>query len=433
MAHKALDVWLYGVRVAKLTEPRRFRLRLEFTEEALDTFGEGSRVLSLALPVSPRPVQDRNGVLQVSAFIEGLLPEGNLRRHIATEAGVPVNDTMTLLERVGADCAGAVQILVGGAKPGAGRVRRLTKQEVDSLIADLPTYHLPEGTTPQASLAGIQDKVLLAALPDGGWGWPEAGAASTHIIKPEPLGGTVKHLVQTENWALRVARGAGINAAESRLERFEHREAIVVVRYDRSPEGDRRHQEDFCQALGLDPQAKYESTSEAARLGPRLRRIARAAAPRALDPNGFRLVLLEAVTFNAVIGNGDAHSKNFSVMIGRDGSVSLAPIYDAAPVMYLDPAFKSTGHVINGKTRIDDVTVDDLAAEAASWGMGARRARAAVRSCMERVYSSVERVPLPPGAESVMSNLDRLWTRSAWPTASLKSGHSDSALDNADA
>lgn len=431
MARKALDVWLYGVRMARLSEPRRFRLRLEFTEDALDTFAEGSRVLSLALPISRQPIQDRNGALQVSAFIEGLLPEGNLRRHIAAEARVPVNDTMTLLERVGAECAGAVQILADGAKPGAGQVRRLTKQEVDSLIADLPTYHLPEGTTPQASLAGIQDKVLLVTLPDGGWGWPEAGAASTHIIKPEPLGGAVKHLIQTEDWALRVARGAGINAAESRLERFEEREAIVVVRYDRSPEGNRLHQEDFCQALGLDPQAKYESTSEAARLGSRLRRIARVAGPRALDPDGFRLALLKAVTFNVVIGNADAHSKNYSVMIGRDGSVSLAPIYDAAPVMYLDPAFRGTSHVINGKTSIDNINVDDLTAEAASWGMGVRRARAAVRSCMERVYSSVEHVALPSGAKSVKSNLDQLWTRQSWLTESLKSGDSDSTVDGA--
>jgi serine/threonine-protein kinase HipA len=431
MARKALDVWLYGVHVARLSEPRPFRLRLEFTEEALDTFGEGSRVLSLALPILRKPIQDRDGKLQVSAFIEGLLPEGNLRRHIATEAGVPVNDTMTLLERIGAECAGAVQILVDGAKPGAGQVRRLTKQEVDRLIADLPTYHLPEGTTPQASLAGIQDKVLLVAFPNGEWGWPEAGAASTHIIKPEPLGGAVKHLIQTEDWSLRMARGASINAAESRLERFGEREAIVVVRYDRRPDGNRLHQEDFCQALGLDPAAKYESTSEATRSGSRLRRLARAAAARALDPDGFRLALLQAVTFNVVIGNADAHSKNYSVMIGRDGSVSLAPIYDAAPVMYLDPAFKGTGHVINGKTSIEHINVDDLTAEAASWGMGERRARAAVRSCMERIYSSVERVALPTGAESVKPNLDQLWAQRSWPTASLKSGDSDSILDGA--
>jgi hypothetical protein len=125
------------------------------------------------------------------------------------------------------------------------------------------------------------------------------------------------------------------------------------------------------------------------------------------------------VTFNVVIGNADAHSKNYSVMISRDGSVSLAPIYDTAPVMYLDPAFKGTGHVINGKTSINNITVDDLTAEAASWGMGTRRARAAVRFCIEETYSSVEHVELPPGAESVRANLDQLWTRNCWPTTSL--------------
>ncbi|WP_167107773.1 type II toxin-antitoxin system HipA family toxin [Mycobacterium sp. DL592] len=433
MAPKALGVWLYGVHVAGLSEPRRFRLRLEFTEDALDTFGEGSRVLSLALPVSRKPIQDKDGARQVSAFIEGLLPEGNLRRHIATEAGVPVNDTMTLLERVGAECAGAVQILTDGAKPDAGHVRPLTKLEVDTLITDLPTYHLPEGATPQASLAGIQDKVLLVAFPDGSWGWPEAGAASTHIIKPEPHGGSVKHLIQSEDWALRVAREASMNAAESRVERFQERQAIIVTRYDRGSDGNRLHQEDFCQALGLDPQAKYESTGEATRSGSRLRRIARAAAPRALDPDAFRSALLEAVTFNVVIGNADAHSKNYSVMIGREGSVSLAPIYDAAPVRYLAPAFNGTGHVINGKTSINNIDIDDLVAEASSWGMGTRRAHVAVRTCMERVYSSVERVELPRGAESVKSNLHQLWARRSWPTAALRSGDSDATAEGSDA
>lgn len=165
MAGRALGVWLYGVRIARLSEPRRLRLRLDFTEEALDVFGEGSRVLSLALPISRVPAQDAHGVSdhRVSAFIEGLFPEGNLRRHITSAAG---------------------------------------------LVANLPTYQLPDGAAPQASLAGIQDKVLLVAMPDGGWGWPENGAASTHITKPEPLGGAIAHLVQAEDWALRVARTA---------------------------------------------------------------------------------------------------------------------------------------------------------------------------------------------------------------------------------
>jgi serine/threonine-protein kinase HipA len=387
----------------------------------MDAFGEGSRVLSLGLPITREPVVDSRSPktgLAVSAFIEGLLPEGNMRQHIAATAGVPVTDTMALLGRVGAECAGAVQILGAGVEPGPGHIRSLTDEEVTRLVADLPTYHLPDGAVPQASLAGIQDKVLLAALADGGWGWPEQGAPSTHIVKPEPLGGSVPHLIQSEDWALHVARAAELEAAESRLAKFDEREAIVVTRYDRNASGERLHQEDFCQAIGLAPQAKYESTAEPRRHGSRLKRIARVAGARAADPDAFRADLLQAVTFNVVIGNGDAHSKNYSLMIDRVGRVSLAPIYDSAPTAYLDPKYKGTGHVINGKTSIDTITVEDLTNEAASWGMSARRATSIIKSCMESVHDIIETMPPPPGAESVKTNLEAMWVRRAWPTRS---------------
>jgi serine/threonine-protein kinase HipA len=390
---------------------------MDFTTDALDTFGERSRALSLSLPISREPVVDgkRRADNIVSAFIEGLLPEGNVRRHLATEARVPVTDTMGLLRKVGAECAGAIQILPDGLEPSGGHVRRLSDDEVTRVVADLPTYHLPDGTTPQASLAGIQDKVLLVLLPDGSWGWPEAGASSTHIIKPEPLGSALPHLIQTENWALHVAHHAQVAAAESTIARFEERNAIIVTRYDRTRSGVRLHQEDFCQALGLDPQAKYESTAEFERNGSRLRRLARAAAARSKDPDAFRIALLEAVTFNVVIGNGDAHSKNYSVLIDRAGGVSLAPLYDAAPVMHLDSRYKGTGHVINGKTNIDGIDVEDLACEGATWGMSTRRARGAAEATMERVHESVDQIPPPPGAEHVKSRLKSLWVRRCWP------------------
>jgi serine/threonine-protein kinase HipA len=139
------------------------------------------------------------------------------------------------------------------------------------------------------------------------------------------------------------------------------------------------------------------------------------AAVRSHDPDAFRIALLGAVTFNVVIGNGDAHSKNYSLLIDRVGGVSLAPRYDTAPVMYLDPRYKGTGHGINGRTTIDWVEIDDLASEAASWGMSLRRARAAVESTMERVYTAVDEVSLPPGAEQVKTRLDSLWARRSWP------------------
>ena len=415
---RSLAVWLHEVQVATLSEPSTYRYRLTFTEEALDAFGDGARVLSLSLPISTRPVEDHRTDptrQPVSAFLEGLLPEGNLRTHIATTLGVLAMDKMALLEQVGAECAGAVRFLPAGREPSAGHVRPLSGEEVDQLVADLPTYRLPEGTAPQASLAGIQDKVLLTELEDGAWGWPAGGAASSHLIKPEPLGTqAVKNLVQTEDWAMRVAAAAGLSAAQTSLATFVGRPAIVVTRYDRLPDGQRIHQEDFCQALSLDPQAKYESHPESQVRGSRLKRLTAIAAPRSLDPDAFRRDLLALVAFNVVIGNGDAHSKNYSLLLGRQGEVSLAPLYDTAPVHYLVARFINTGHVLNGRTNLDWVDADDLVTEASSWGMGKVRARATVTDVLAATWEAAHEVALPEGAEGVMANLEQLWARRSW-------------------
>lgn len=141
MASEPLNVWLYGTHIAQLREPTRFRYRLDFTEDALDTFGEGSRVLSLALPITRRPIADSKSPragMPVAAFLAGLRPEGNLREQFAAETRVPVTDSMELLRRVGAECAGAVQILDIGSAPGPGHVRRLTDDEVTRLVAGPP-------------------------------------------------------------------------------------------------------------------------------------------------------------------------------------------------------------------------------------------------------------------------------------------------------
>jgi len=410
-------VWLRGRHLAVLSEPSPFRYRLAFTEEVLDELGPGARVLSLSLPVTEEPTADhRTDPLRrpVSAFLEGLLPEGGLRTQLSSALGVASVDKMALLDQVGAECAGAVQFLSPGVAPSSGRVVPLSTDEVNRLVSDLPTHHFPQGGAPQASLAGTQDKVLLSLLPDGRWGWPTDGAPSSHLVKPEPGTGTsLDHLVQAEHWAMQVAAQAGLHAAATALEVFGERPAIVVTRYDRGLDGGRLHQEDFCQALSLDPQAKYEAPTEQ-RGGTRLRRLVAMAAPRALDPDLFRRELLSLVAFNVVIGNADAHSKNYSLMLGPRGEVSLAPLYDAAPVMLLSARFKNTGHVINGRTHIDRVDLDDLVLEACSWGLAPVRARRTLTELVDRTWEAAHDVPLPAGTDHVLGRLEDLWKRRSW-------------------
>lgn len=413
-----LDVWLYGHRLARLTQPNPGRLhyRLDFTEEALDTYGEGRRILSLALPISRLPVADRvGGPLPVTNFLEGLLPEGNLRQQLATAQRIATSDLMELLHAVGGDCAGAVQFLRAGTTAALPAPRELADDQVARMVADLPTYNLPDGALPQASLAGIQDKVLLTWLGGGRWALPENGAASTHIIKPEPLYGTIPHLIQAEDWALRVASAAGLPAAASRIERFGDRAAIVVTRYDRTAEGGRIHQEDLCQVLGLAPAAKYETLREAQFQGSRLSRVmARATAQAAADPTELRTGLLSLVVYNIVIGNGDAHSKNYSLLIGQRGEVSLAPLYDAAPVMFIADRFHSIGHVINAKTSIGEVSVEDLAVEAQTWGLPATLAHRTIEAVLEATRSAIDKTAAPAELRQMRANRDAFWTRKAW-------------------
>lgn len=408
----ALHLWLHGRHIAVLRQHRPFRFELAFTEEALDTYGAGSRALSLGLPIMARPLRDEGpGTMPVAMFLEGLLPEGPLLQRAAAEAGVSTSDTMGLLRSVGMECAGAVQLLEPGAAPDGGRVRPLSEAEVDELVSALPTLNLPQGMRQQASLGGIQDKLLLTDL-GGAWGWPEGGAASTHLIKPQPLADGLPQLIAAECWTLAVARAAGIRAAEARIERFGGREAIVVARYDRREDGSRIHQEDFCQALGLPPQAKYETVRSGR--ASRLSQLAALATPFALDPVQFQDRLLQAVTFTTLIGNSDAHAKNYSLLLGERGEVDLAPLYDAAPVMHINRRYNTTGLVVNGRTHLDWIERQDLVEEAGTWGVSSRRAARVIAETINAAGAAIEEVDPPPGIAEVRQSMLAERRRHPW-------------------
>ncbi len=144
---------------------------------------------------------------------------------------------------------------------------------------------------------------------------------------------------------------------------------IVVERFDRQVSADgaveRVHQEDFCQATGLPPETKYEEDG-----GPSLRRIAGILAEVA-DPNSMER-LLGAVTVNALIGNGDAHAKNFSLLHTASGALALAPLYDLLSTLYYED--DRLAMYIDNVHRTNRVTAERIANEAASWGLARERA-----------------------------------------------------------
>jgi serine/threonine-protein kinase HipA len=304
-ARKSLDVWLYGTRVATITDHGR-EIQLRWSQEAYDRWGQGARVVSHLLPID-RPSEHPHHT-RVRVFLAGLLPEGNIRERYAHEAGV----------------------------------------------------------------TGIQPKIVLFRTPDG-WARCLDGYPSTHIAKlAHPPDSYASDVVHTEVASLDLARGLGLTIVAAELIDFGGQLAIVVSRYDRFTDEEghvqRIHQEDGAQALGIntdDPIRKFQYSKSL----PSLQKLAEVLRAGGSEPDK----LLALTTFNLAIGNTDAHAKNISFR-NSDGDASLASAYDVAMHLHHKSANRTFAMNVNGKSEIDDITVDDLLAEASHWRMPRRRA-----------------------------------------------------------
>ena len=174
-------------------------------------------------------------------------------------------------------------------------------------------------------------------------------------------------------------------AARAQLEDFDGRAAIVVERFDRS-EGKRVHQEDFAQALGISSRDKYETSSTGTT---RLRTIAQDAGSEAIRREDFIAELLAQVAFNLLLGNGDAHAKNYSLAISSAATYSLTPLYDVAPVFLINKQLQHFGHVVDGQPRLPYITARHLLNEAGRWGTRATVVRRVLEQVSSRVHDAV--------------------------------------------
>ncbi len=371
-----LAVWLYGERVA-LIDRERGRPRLVYTSEALARYALGTPLLSLSLPVVNRRYPQ--GI--VRPFIDGLLPEGQSRTSIARDVGVRADDTYGLIRELGRDCAGAIVIQPADdpAPPQATTTTAevLGPEEIEALVSNLRSAPLGAGGRVRISLAGIQEKLLLTRMPDGTWGRPVDGTPSTHILKPEIA--AYPQTVENEAFCMRVAKHLGLAAAQVETTEIAARKLLVVERYDRTVGADgsveRIHQEDFCQATGVPPETKYEEDG-----GPSLQRIAgilqSVAAPDSLER------LLQAVTLNVLLGNGDAHAKNFSLLHHASGALTLTPLYDLMSTLHYGD--DRLAMYIDTVQRTDRVTSKRIVSEGVRWGMSQASASAVVGDLIDK-------------------------------------------------
>ncbi len=377
-----LSVWMYGRHIATLTRARG-QLSLAYTEEAQSTYDVNTPLISISLPVGPKALGHRKAL----PFFDGLLPEGETRRMLAYDFRLQADDTFGLLGALGRDCAGALVILPEGetlADPGATAPVPLTKEEVAARLRQLSVEPLGVDKQVRVSLAGLQQKMTLSRLRTGEWTLPINGLPSTHILKRgDPR---FAQMVANEAFCLAVCHQLGLPVAAAEI--LETTEPILVVtRYDRevtaTGEIRRIHQEDLTQALGVSSSAKYED-----RGGPGLRTIAQLLRDWTLGSESLDR-LLDVMFLNMVLGNGDAHAKNLSLLHHESGAVHLAPAYDIMSTAFYPQADVRPGMFINQKTTIHDVNTADVISEAASWGLNPGRTTARIADLLGRLPAAV--------------------------------------------
>lgn len=356
-----LAVWLHGEPVAELARTRSGDLAITYDPQLVATRGTGALCLSVALPLTTKPYAGRTA----TRWLEGLLPEGEARTALEEGFGVARGDTFGLLAAIGRDCAGAVSFLPLGEAPSGGALEVIGGDDLAVILETLPDHPLGAEPDVPVSLAGLQQKLLLAHTDDG-WARPCDGAPSTHILKPDPV--STPGLVVAEAYSLRAAALAGLDVATVDLVDVAGRPVLVVERYDRRRAGDavaRIHQEDGCQALGLEPggMAKYERKTG----DPTYDQLAAVLSNHALDPGAELGRLAAAMTCNVAMQNVDAHARNHSFVIEND-AVSFAPLYDVAPAVEFTK-LRTAALRVGGESRIERISAVHLILEARSWGL----------------------------------------------------------------
>jgi serine/threonine-protein kinase HipA len=319
----ALDVYLHDGRAGLLERIDGASLRFTYDPEWLAT---ATAPISLSLPLREGPYRDP----ECRPFFKGLLPEGEFLRSIARTFHISAENPFTVLQEIGGECAGAVSLVApDGDSPFASAPdpEWLTEPQLASLLAELPARPLLTGPEDdegvRLSLAGTRDK-LPVLLEDDRVGITRGRPPSTHIIKVPPP--EIEGFVANEAYCMALAREIGLSAAIAMPLRAGNLEALLVERYDRFRAGStvrRIHQEDFCQASGRPPEMKYEAEG-----GPGVAECARLISEYGAGPGASLLRFLDALLFNLLIGNADAHSKNYSLLLEGSGAPRLAPLYD---------------------------------------------------------------------------------------------------------
>ena len=338
---RVLDVWINGLRVGQWQVTAQGEDRFRYAPEWLES--AEARPLSLSLPMPLDAAAPALRGLRVRNYFDNLLPDSEqIRMRLQARFRTPGRGVFELLQAIGRDCVGAVQLLPEGQGPeGVFRIdaEPLDEADVEHLLraAVAPVRAFGEEATDlddfRISIAGAQEKTALTRHA-GRWCRPLGATPTTHIFKL-PLGlvggrrADFSTSVDNEWLCLRLLTAYGLPTAQAHIATFGRQRVLVVERFDRAKSSDgtrllRLMQEDFCQATGTSPHIKYENEG-----GPGLAPLF-TLVQQSLDAERDLRTLMASQILFWMLRAPDGHAKNFSIQLqaGAAGRFRLAPLYD---------------------------------------------------------------------------------------------------------
>lgn len=343
---RVLDVYLENKLAGNLEQTTGGDLVFTYQSEYIET---ATFAISLSLPLQKEPLTGN----KVKAFFSGLLPEESVRARLARYLGLSEKNPFALLEAVGGDCAGALALYPRGEIPPkvSDEVEVLddgSLKDVLDLIRRRPMLAGDDGY--RLSLAGAQDK-LAVGFKEGRVLLLKGGAPTTHILKP--LIDRVQDSAHNEFFCMTLAKRVGLDVPKASLQMVGKMPYYLVERYDRDFSGSGRvvriHQEDFCQALGISPEIKYEREG-----GPSIKACQDLISKHSARPAVDQIKLLDMILFNYLIGNADAHGKNYSLLY-KGNKPEIAPAYDLLSTAIYPDLSEKMAMKIGGKYKPSDV------------------------------------------------------------------------------
>lgn len=329
---QVLNAWMNGELVGQWHVDRQSH-SFRYAPSWLDS--PRRRSLSLSLPISAaREIKGE----AVRNYFDNLLPDNDkIRARLGKRFKAKSTDTFDLLRAIGRDCVGAVQLLPEGTEPeGWNRIQGepLSEKELEELLYAVPSdtaRGFDDDDSFRISIAGAQEKTALLFW-KGRWCRPHGATPTTHIIKlPLGLIGGSRRVdagdsVQNEWLCARIVQALGLPVADTSIARFGDQTVLAVERFDREWRDNntwiaRIPQEDFCQALGVPPDKKYEADG-----GPGMRECIKLLHGSVDKDDGMFFLLTQLAFF--LLAATDGHAKNYSIYLHPGDRYEMTPLYD---------------------------------------------------------------------------------------------------------